>query len=109
MSSTRRTTRAQVARALWLLGLQPPVDERELARAWRGRVAQSHPDLHIASDRRSEAATLLTTALNDARRVVGDWIESDREWPAPDGGSVPPARAEQPEAPPTEPEPEVCR
>ena len=86
--STRRTTRADVARALWLLGLEPPVDERELARAWRGRVARTHPDLHIESDRRAEAATLLTTALNDARRVVAEWIESGREWPAPDGGTV---------------------
>lgn len=87
------------------------MDERELARAWRARVAQTHPDLHIASDRRSEAATLLTTALNDARRVVGDWIESGREWPAPDGGSVRPARAARPEPPrpEAEPEPEVCR
>lgn len=98
-----------MARALWLLGLQPPVDERELARAWRSRVSQTHPDLHIASDRRSEAATLLTTALNDARRVVGEWIESGREWPAPDGGTVTPIRPRQPDPAPAEAEPEVCR
>jgi hypothetical protein len=105
--STRRTTRADVARALWLLGLEPPVDERELSRAWRGRVAQTHPDLHIASDRRSEAATLLTTALNDARRVVAEWIDAGREWPAPNGGTV----TSRPAEAPAEPEPaeaEVC-
>ena len=106
--STRRTTRTDVARALWLLGLEPPVDERELARAWRGRVARTHPDLHIESDRRAEAATLLTTALNDARRVVAEWIDSGREWPAPDGGTVARPRPERPQ-PETPAEPEVCR
>ena len=106
--STRRTTRADVARALWLLGLEPPVDERELARAWRGHVARTHPDLHIESDRRAEAATLLTTALNDARRVVAEWIDSGREWPAADGGTVARPRPERPQ-PETPAEPEVCR
>ena len=40
----------QCARALWLLGLQPPVEPDELARAWKQRVARSHPDLHALSD-----------------------------------------------------------
>jgi len=105
---TKRTTRADVARALWLLGLEPPVDERQLTVAWRGRVARTHPDLHIESDRRSEAATLLTTALNDARRVVAEWIDSGRDWPAPDGGTVTRPRPERPE-PEAPAEPEVCR
>jgi hypothetical protein len=71
----------ECARALWLLGLTPPVSGEELTRAWRARVSRSHPDLHVASESRSAAATLLTTALNDARRTVADWIESGREWP----------------------------
>ncbi len=107
MPSTR-TTRGQCARALWLLGLEPPVDERELARAWRTRVAQSHPDLHLASDTRSAAANLLTSALNDARKVVADWIDSGREWPVPAGDR--PAKARRQPQPPAEPEPAaICR
>jgi hypothetical protein len=90
----RRALRAsQCARALWLLGLRPPVDEEELARAWKQRVARTHPDLHAASDQRSEAATVLTRALNDARDVVQAWIASGRDWPEPSmGGRTAPAR-----------------
>jgi hypothetical protein len=83
---TRTPTAGDCARALWLLGLDPPVSARDLTRAWRRRVTQSHPDLHVASESRSAAATLLTTALNDARKLVGEWIESGREWPVPVSG-----------------------
>src|SRR5439155_24514740 len=71
----------ECARALWLLGLTPPVSGEQLTRAWRARVSRSHPDLHLASESRSAAATLMTTALNHARRTVSDWIESGRVWP----------------------------
>ena len=75
----RRAPRtSECARALWLLGLQPPVDPDELAAAWKRRVARAHPDLHAVSEQRSEAATVLTRALNDAR----DTLQSlDRERP----------------------------
>ena len=58
------------ARALWLLGLTPPVTSDELTTAYRDRVRRTHPDLHTASEARSEAATVLTRALNDARSVI---------------------------------------
>ena len=61
----------------------PPVTDDELARAWKSRVARTHPDLHLSSQQRSEAATVLTRALNDARDTVAAWIESGREWPQP--------------------------
>src|SRR5438105_12522709 len=91
----RRPLRAsECARALWLLGLAPPVDEGELARAWKQRVARTHPDLHALSEQRSEAATVLTRALNDARDTVAGWIASGREWPEPAMGGRPrPRRA----------------
>jgi hypothetical protein len=76
---------SECARALWLLGLEPPVEHDELARAWKLRVARTHPDLHALSERRTEAATVLTTAINQARDVVSAWIDSGREWPTPSG------------------------
>jgi hypothetical protein len=85
MMATRAPNTQDCARALWLLGLEPPVSQDDLTRAWRGRVARTHPDRHLASESRAAAATLLTTALNDARRLVGEWIESGREWPAVSG------------------------
>jgi hypothetical protein len=105
----RRALRsADCARALWLLGLTPPVDTEELARAWKQRVARSHPDLHAVSEQRSEAATVLTRALNDARDTVQAWIASGREWPQPSMGG----RQAQRFAPAPEPEPAsaaVCK
>ncbi len=90
------------ARALWLLGLQPPVEADELARAWKARVARSHPDLHAMSEARSEAATVLTRALNDARDTVAAWIASGREWPEPSmGGRRPPPRRRPSAEPPS--------
>jgi len=79
--SRRAPRTTDCARALWLLGLQPPVDPDELAAAWKRRVTRAHPDLHAVSEQRSEAATVLTRALNDARDTVQAWIASGREWP----------------------------
>ncbi|HSS55690.1 MAG TPA: hypothetical protein VLK79_13665 [Gaiellales bacterium] len=91
------------ARALWLLGLQPPVDPDELAAAWKRRVIRAHPDLHAVSEQRSEAATMLTRALNDARDTVQAWIASGREWPQPamGGRTVPAQPVSQPDPEPT--------
>lgn len=77
---------SECARALWLLGLEPPVQEAELARAWKQRVARTHRDLHALSEQRSEAATVLTRALNAARDTVAAWIATGREWPEPSMG-----------------------
>jgi hypothetical protein len=101
------------ARALWLLGLTPPVSAEELSGAWRERVARTHPDRHALSPAKSEAATVLTRALNDARALVARWIESGREWPLPDGSVVVrlddgPDPWPEPAAPAAEPAP-VCR
>ncbi|MDX6593538.1 MAG: hypothetical protein QOJ13_2734 [Gaiellales bacterium] len=95
---------AECARALWLLGLEPPVERDELARAWKLRVARTHPDLHAQSERRSEAATVLTTAINQARDTVSAWIDSGREWPAPSGKPKAPKRRRQQPAEAT-----ICR
>ena len=102
-----RTT--DCARALWLLGLQPPVDPDELAAAWKRRVTRAHPDLHAVSEQRSEAATVLTRALNDARDTVQAWIASGREWPQPamGGRTVPAQPVSQPD--PEPPAAAVCK
>ena len=81
MASRARITERECSRALWLLGLRPPVSERELRSAFKARLLRSHPDLHAGSDTRTHAATVLTRALNDARGVVAGWIESGRPWP----------------------------
>jgi hypothetical protein len=100
------------ARALWLLGLTPPVETEELTSAWRQRVARTHPDRHALTPEKSEAATVLTRALNDARALVARWIASGREWPLPDGSVVvrmddPDPWPERDEEPP--PPAPVCR
>lgn len=95
---------SECARALWLLGLEPPVEHEELARAWKLRVARTHPDLHARSERRTEAATVLTAAINQARDVVSAWIDSGREWPNPLGRS-----GEATRRPSRPAEPEICR
>ncbi len=91
------------ARALWLLGLEAPVTPDELTAAYRARIAKAHPDLHIASAERSDAANTLTRALNDARAVVQEWIGSGRDWPrtaAPAAAGTGPAPARPRPAPP---------
>src|ERR671934_2629841 len=69
------------ARALWILGLEPPVSDAQLQAAYRARVARAHPDLHADSEARSEAANVLTRALNAARDLVAEWITAGRDWP----------------------------
>src|SRR5438067_1736378 len=104
----RRPLRAsECARALWLLGLAPPVEEPELARAWKQRVARTHPDLHALSEQRSQAATVLTRALNDARDTVAAWIASGRDWPEPSMGGR--RRRPRPAAPPQPGPAAVCK
>src|SRR6476620_1846096 len=81
----RRSAR-ECARALWLLGLVPPVSAREVNAAWRARVARTHPDLHAASAKKVEAAETLTRALNDAKDALLRWIEEGRRWRRSAGG-----------------------
>src|SRR5919198_6051568 len=95
----RTATRTEdCARALWLLGLEPPVSPRQLTSAWRERISRTHPDRHLGSERKAQAATVLTSALNDARALLSEWIRDGRPWPAPSGeaddgpGPPPPVR-----------------
>lgn len=108
---SRSPSGSQCARALWLLGLRPPVTQPELAAAFRARIRQAHPDRHIESSARTNAATVMTRAITEARAVVAEWIESGREWPDARGQRV--LRFDDPEPwPEREPEPEpapVCR
>jgi hypothetical protein len=108
---TRSPSSIQCARALWLLGLTPPVSERDLAAAFRARIRQAHPDRHVDSSARTNAATVLTRAITEARAVVAEWIDSGRDWPDRRGRLV--LRFDEPEPwPEREPEPEpapVCR
>ena len=78
----RRTSPRDCARALWLLGIEPPVTPAQLQAAYRARIAQAHPDLHLDSEARTEAANVLSRAINEARDLVSDWIAADRDWPA---------------------------
>ena len=68
-------------RALWLLGLTAPVTREEVTTAWRARVSRTHPDLHGSSAAKTEAAAVLTRALNDARTTLNRWIDERRDWP----------------------------
>lgn len=106
-------TERDCARALWLLGLEAPVSPDDLTAAYRARIAKAHPDLHIASAERSDAANTLTRALNDARAVVQEWIGSGRDWPrtvAPAGAGSAPAAAAPPRARHSPPEAApICR
>src|SRR5256885_1071026 len=78
----RRSSPRDCARALWLLGIEPPVTPAQLQAAYRARIAQAHPDLHLDSEARTEAANVLSRALNEARDLVAEWIAADRSWPA---------------------------
>jgi hypothetical protein len=89
----RRSTPRDCARALWLLGLEPPVTAAQLQAAYRARMVQAHPDLHQDSDARSEAANVLSRALNSARDLIAEWIESGREWPGQAGPGLAPEQA----------------
>lgn len=76
------------ARALWLLGLTPPVSAEAVAAAWRERVARAHPDRHRGTAEREQAAEVLTRALNEARDVLVRWIDEGRPWPTSRGRVV---------------------
>lgn len=93
---------ADCRRALWLLGVSPPLDHADVLQAWRRRVAQSHPDRHLGDARREEAAATLTRALNDARETLDRWIDEERDWP-PAGGGAQEVRFDQPEPWPERP------
>jgi hypothetical protein len=101
----RRASERDCARALWLLGIEPPVTAVQLQAAYRARIAQAHPDLHHDSEARIEAANVLSRALNAARDLVAEWIASDRDWPSL-GGRAQPAHAEPRSEPVAAP---VCR
>ena len=111
MPRTQHLSGRACARALWLLGLTPPVTDDELTAAWRARITKAHPDLHAGSAR-TDAANVMTRALNDARSIVAEWIAEGRDWPAGRGRRVV-SLADEPEPwPEREPEPEpapVCR
>ena len=101
-------TVAECRRALWLLGLEPPVDSKAVLLAWRGRVAQTHPDRHVGDADRERAAETLTRALNDAREVLDAWIAEERDWP-PAGRGARTVRFDEPEPwPEREEEPPVA-
>ncbi len=106
----RRSAR-ECARALWLLGLVPPVGTREVNAAWRARVARTHPDLHGATTRKASAAETLTRALNEAKDTLLQWIDDGLPWPDASGGpSVVRLDSTDPEPwPERRPEPDVAR
>src|SRR5919204_2333140 len=102
----RHASPRDCARALWILGLEPPVSGAQLQAAYRARVARAHPDLHADSEARSEAANVLTRALNAARDLVAEWITAGRDWPMQTAAGVthaPAPRGPDPAAAP------VCR
>ena len=101
----RRTSPRDCARALWLLGIEPPVTSAQLQAAYRARIAQAHPDLHLDSEARTEAANVLSRAINEARDLVSEWIAADRDWPALAGSR---AASRSPAPPDPMPAP-VCR
>ena len=94
----RPPTQRDCARALWLLGLEPPVTAAALQAAYRARITRAHPDRHVDSQARVDAANVLTRALNAARDLVADWIDADRPWPpgARTPAETPAARRRQP-------------
>jgi hypothetical protein len=100
-----RPSQRDCARALWLLGIEPPVTATQLQTAYRARMAQAHPDRHLESEARSEAANVLSRALNAARDLVAEWIASDRDWPR----LVGPGEAAADPAPPDPVPAPVCR
>ena len=70
----------QIARAQWLLGLDAPESAEEIRRAWKERVARTHPDRNAE---RASAATRVTAAFNQARELCEWWLEAGEPWPKP--------------------------
>jgi hypothetical protein len=78
--SGRTPSYPQIARAQWLLGLDAPESADEIRRAWKERVARTHPDRNAA---RAGAATRVTAAFNQARELCEWWLEAGEAWPKP--------------------------
>jgi hypothetical protein len=88
--SSRAPSRAQIARAQWLLGVDAPETTDEIRRAWKERVARTHPDRNAD---RATAATRVTVAFNQARELCEWWLEAGEAWPKP----MPPEALRAPE------------
>jgi len=58
---------AECRRALWLLGVVAPVDHAGVLKAWRKRVAQTHPDRHVGDEAREQAAATFRKKLGVVR------------------------------------------
>ena len=80
----------QIARSQWLLGLDAPESTDEIRRAWKQRVARTHPDRNAT---RAGAATRVTAAFNQARELCEWWLEAGEAWPKP----MPPEALRAPE------------
>ncbi len=78
--SSRAPSRTQIARAQWLLGVDAPESADEIRRAWKERVARTHPDRNAD---RAGAATRVTVAFNQARELCEWWLEAGEAWPKP--------------------------
>src|SRR4051794_30645443 len=78
--SSRAPSSVQIARAQWLLGLDEPETAEEIRRAWKERVARTHPDRNAE---RAGAATRVTAAFNQARELLEWWLEAGEPWPKP--------------------------
>jgi hypothetical protein len=77
---SRSPSRTQIARAQWLLGVDAPESTDEIRRAWKERVARTHPDRNAD---RASAATRVTVAFNQARELCEWWLEAGEAWPKP--------------------------
>ena len=88
--SSRAPSTPQIARAQWLLGLDAPESADEIRRAWKERVARTHPDRNAG---RAGAATRVTAAFNQARELCEWWLEAGAAWPKP----MPPEALRTPE------------
>ena len=88
--SSRAPSSVQIARAQWLLGLDAPESTDEIRRAWKERVARTHPDRNAE---RAGAATRVTAAFNQARELCEWWLEAGEAWPKP----MPPEALRAPE------------
>jgi hypothetical protein len=78
--ASRAPSYPQIARAQWLLGLDAPESAEEIRRAWKERVARTHPDRNAE---RASAATRVTAAFNQARELCEWWLEAGEAWPKP--------------------------